>query len=221
MTVVASDGNPIAPTRNVTSLVIKCGERYDFEIETKDLTNRQNFFIVLRTLESIDFFNAPMKKQNYGVAMLRYFPDKNSAVCSAACDIDACRLGSGKPCKRVNCPFWNKEAKQTPNGLFECVSVADFRSRDPTPPADLDLLRPYYPNSQFEEHFLNFHFAGAPSERNAINGRQFVLPAMPPFYRAHFEDAIRPADRCTPGEIVNGEQCTYTLSITPGKVIIY
>ena len=49
--------------------------------------------------------------------------------------------------------------------------------------ADIDMLGIRYSKEEFEEYFFNFHFSGSVSQRSSINGRQFVLPSVPQFFK--------------------------------------
>jgi hypothetical protein len=121
----------------------------------------------------------------------------------------------GSPCIRVNCPFWRGEiATSDP---FKCISPGELTSLT-IPDADRNILKNSYTPSEFQEYFMNFHFSGTVSQRSSINGHQFVLPSLPPFYFSNFSDCIDQV--CTqPPKSAKEEHCTYYIEIPENKVI--
>jgi hypothetical protein len=161
MTIVSVDGNKIKPIKQVDSLVVNAGERFDFYIETKDYFDQTNYFIVVRTIESTDFFYNKLDYDNYGLAILKY---KNSIKKTVKC-LDACKPLNTNSLV-VNCPFWSSKAK----GLYNCLTTEDFKSLK-VKESNRHLLKSSYDSNdyerfnEFEEHFINLHFAGIHAER--------------------------------------------------------
>ena len=52
--VISSDGNPIEPIENVDVLIIHGGERYDFELETKNESLANNYLLLVKILAITD-----------------------------------------------------------------------------------------------------------------------------------------------------------------------
>jgi len=176
MTVIASDGNEIVPIENVDNLIVNSGERFDFYIQTKDYVDKKNYVIIVRTLESLDFNFKPMNVRHTGVALLRY---KGANLDSFTCGNTNCAPCNFNGCRTVNCPFWpNKE-----DGKYECIPPGSFKSVY-VPDFDKDLMKTNYdPSVEFEEYFLNFHFSGSIAQRSSINGRRFMMPSLPLFFK--------------------------------------
>lgn len=148
MTIIASDGNKIKPIKDVDSLIVNSGERYDFYIKTKS-TNTTNYYIAVKTLETLDYDFKKRSEINYAVAILEYTDvNKIKPICSDACT--AC--DPSRRCRKVNCPFWPK----INDGPYECIPVGLFKSL--VTPADKSLFRNTYTSNEFEEYFLNFSF---------------------------------------------------------------
>jgi len=147
MKIVASDGNKLKPDNldNVDSLIVNSGERYDFVITTMSELN-QNYFIVVKTLETKKYDFTLLPTRNFGVAVLKYNTN-NKAICSTACN--ECTRTS--KCKRVNCPF--APTIQENNNIFECISLGEMKSSNFNE-VDRDMLGLNYPSEKFEEHFF-------------------------------------------------------------------
>ena len=177
MTVIASDGNEIDPISNVDSLIVNSGERFDFYIQTKDYIDRKNYIIIVRSLESLDFNFKPLKVRHAGLAILRY---KGADSKQFSCGDTNCEPCNYNGCRTVNCPYWPDKA----DGKYECIPPGSFKSKSNTPNEDRDLMETKYkPGTEFEEYFLNFHFAGSVAQRSSINGRRFMMPSLPLFFK--------------------------------------
>lgn len=207
--VIATDGNPIK-TIEVDSLIINGGERFDFYIVTKGLENRLNYFIVVRTLETKDDNFKEITADNFGLAILKYSNVKSDKVaCSDACQ--ECSLKNH--CTKLNCPFWPNES----DGAYKCIPANKMRSTN-IPESDSDLLENNYTPSNFEEHFLNFHFSGSTSLRSSINGKRFVMPSIPPYFRSDLNSVLK---SCSPHCFKEDEscECSHKLQISTNKTI--
>ena len=208
MKIVASDGNKLKSDNinDVDSLILNSGERYDFVINTTNIDSTKNYFIVVKTLETKKYDQTPLLTRNFGVAVLKYTTNTN-AVCSNAC----VECNAPKKCKKANCPF-SPTIKENSN-LYQCVSIAGMESSNFNK-ADNDMLKLRYNKTQFEEHFFNFHFSGSISQRSSINGRQFILPSAPPFFKKNPLEALT---QCTcPGLTCT---CTNMMKIDRNKII--
>ncbi|XP_033746713.1 laccase-25-like [Pecten maximus] len=150
LTLVASDGYDFQPVE-AESFIINPGERYDFNINTDQVTG--NYWIRAETLE----VNAHKSE-----AVLRYtgadanqYPSTVRKTCTPA---DRCLV--------VNCPFTTYPADHH----TDCLRFDHLRSavnNDPAPePTSMDM---------FKEHFLNF---GLPEEISSVNGREFRVPTV-------------------------------------------
>ena len=207
MTVVASDGNPIQPIVNADSLIINSGERYDFEIQTKDASDNMNYLILVKTLETKYFNFSILSNALYGVAILKYDSVPETKIsCSDACN------PVNKLFVKVNCPFWPVDSYD-----YKCIGVGDYKSLT-IPNDDKDLLYNYYNSDQFQQIFLNFHFSGSVAQRSSINGKQFVLPTTPPFFYKNSSNSVIqcPID-CD--ETESACHCTHIVEIQKNKVI--
>lgn len=205
---VATDGNPIVPINDLDYLIINGGERYDFELVTKETSN-QNFFIIIEGLASYDWNFKPLTVDHYGIAILNYADSNDLRYIPRACSNLA-------PCMISNCPYLPRR-----DGNVRCVDVAQMQSPEYkiSPNEKEKLFKRRYAESEFEEHFFNFHFSGPIKMRSSVNGKQYSMPRMPPFFSSKFEDSITGMEcpsTCT------GEQtchCSSRTQITPGKVI--
>ena len=156
MTIVSVDGNKIKPIKNVDSLIVNAGERFDFYIETKDYDDQTNYFIVVKTTETTDFFYNKLDYDNFGLAILKY---RNAVKKTVKC-LDACQPLNENSLV-VNCPYWSSQFK----GFYKCITTQDFKSFE-IKQSDRHLLKSSYDSddyerfNEFEEHFLNTHFAG-------------------------------------------------------------
>lgn len=205
--VVASDGNPIK-TIETDSLIVNGGERFDFYIKTKSSAN-MNYFIVVKTLETKDGNFKEIWADNFGLAILKY---KNAKLSKITCS-NACQKCNNK-CVKVNCPFWPNEN----DGFYKCINVNKFQSTN-IPKADHELLKNKYDDSNsFEEYFFNFHFSGSSSIRSSINGKRFVMPSIPQYFRTNTNSVLTV---CNPTCFGGNQtcQCTHQVKIGLNKTI--
>jgi FtsP/CotA-like multicopper oxidase with cupredoxin domain len=207
ITVVASDGNPIKPIENVDSLIVNSGERYDFEIQAKDASDNMNYLIVVRTLETKNFDYTKFSNSLYGIAILKYDSVAETKIsCSTACN-DVSKLFV-----KVNCPFWPIDSYD-----YKCIGVGSFNSLS-IPANDQNLIYNNYGLDEFQEIFLNFHFAGSVAQRSSVNGKQFVLPSQPPyFYKKSSKTIVECPKDCNERE--SSCHCTHIVELKKNKVI--
>lgn len=203
---VSSDGNAIKPINDLDYVIVNGGERYDFELETKE-TNEFNFYILIQAVASLDYNFNGLNRDFYGIAILEYENAKNLTYIKRECT-------NKNPCLASNCPYLSNE-----NSEIKCINFDKMQSADEVI-SDLDrsqLFKTNYESTEFEEHFFNFHFSGEHILRASINGKEYKLPNMPPFFPKTFEEAIA-GNECD----CIGEQtchCSSRTQISPGKVI--
>lgn len=207
--VVATDGSPIKETQ-VDSLIINGGERYDFYINTKGSDNSNNYFIMVKTLETRDENMKEISQDNFGLAILKYSNViSTSALCGEACQ----PCVSSSNCTKLNCPFWPNPT----DGFYRCINVDRTHSVS-IPDVDMSLLKRNYTKEEFEEHFFNFHFSGKTSLRSSINGKRFVLPSIPLYLKTNTEPLLT---TCSPICYVENQtcECTHMVQLGMNKVI--
>ncbi|XP_066265508.1 uncharacterized protein [Branchiostoma lanceolatum] len=200
LTLVATDGNMIREQR-AESFIINTGERYDFYITTNQPAG--NYWIRADTIELHEDGNA-VTRQHHTEAILHYeeAPDVEPTSQRKSCTDD------NDNCTVVNCPF-----RQYGDASIECLPVHELRS-----PVNQSVPLPESAD-KFEEHIINFHFAGSdknPGQRSSVNGHRFVPPSSPP--QVTGDEGLMP---CT-DELCGGEKycdCSYHVTITPGNVV--
>ena len=171
MTVVATDGNPIAPIEDVDYVIVNPGERYDVVVNANaDTTDRTNFWIWAETLEDENIqnqtFYSPINKHR-GEAILHY-NGTNYDIDDNINEIRSCTLSS--KCRAVNCPFKTNTSIST----IVCITADEFE----TPPDYAIPESIYSPNITL---FYDFGFDGDTStSASSIDGVNFRFPANPP-----------------------------------------
>ncbi|XP_070533731.1 uncharacterized protein [Ptychodera flava] len=101
------------------------------------------------------------------------------------------------------------------NKYADCIPLSTL-----TAPASQPRPPPI-PNSESDaqEPFINFHFAGGVSQRSSVNGRRFIPPSTPPMtlpggdygdYMTLCNEAECSAQHCS---------CTHFIEIKTGKVV--
>ncbi|KAI8511617.1 hypothetical protein Bbelb_107170 [Branchiostoma belcheri] len=205
LTMIATDGNRISEQR-AESFIINTGERYDFYITANQTVG--NYWIRAETLEETDIYGAPVLPHS-AKAILRYEgaeinqdPETSRRTCT---DTNTCTV--------VNCPFQN----YTSSTFTQCVNVNQLRSMQP------NTSVPEFEPGKWEEHFINFHFAGKDrdgAQRSSVNGHRFIPPSAPPALQVNrkFEGIIKPCLDINCGDEKYCE-CTYYISITHGNVV--
>ena len=118
---------------------------------------------------------------------------------------------SEQRCKAINCPFKTFH----PSYYTDCVNVHQLRLLEPTPSAQLPQA---YPPSDCNEclRFINFNFEGD-SETSSVNGRNFILPPVPP--QTQNDDFQKQAIKCSLTADCNPSKldCTWFLSKCPSN----
>lgn len=207
--VVATDGNQIKPIENVDTLIVHGGERYDFEIETKNESFADNYVIFVKLLAIADEEFKDLNREYYTVGLLKY---ENAKPNSISHQFRKCEPQT--PCITVNCPF-----QMSRNNRFKCINVESFEAldQDITEFDRKTLFKTHYDKDEFEEYDFNLHFSGLPESRSSINGKQFFHPHTPPFFPLEPEEAIKNCPKDCVGQ--KSCECTQMLNIKQGRVI--
>ena len=203
MTVVATDGNPIAPIENVDYVIINTGERYDVVVYANSTNqNKRNFWIWAETLEdenlSIQSFlgEYPPISKHRGEAILHYDGGNDDID-----DVDSIKLcTSSSKCIAINCPFTTNSNIST----MVCINADEFES-----PPNHNIPDSIY--SQAETLFYNFGFDGeTTTSGSSVDGVNFRFPANPPVTEyAEFQNSgnMCPTRGC---DHVNESHCACT-----------
>ena len=118
-------------------------------------------------------------------------------------------------CKAINCPF--KEFHSSYN--ITCINVHQLQLLEETPSEQLPEANPTQDCDDCL-HFMNFNFEGD-AETSAINGRNNILPPVPPL--TQLEDFRAQAKVCN--QTVNCDQptldctCTHMINIPSNKTV--
>ncbi|XP_070533728.1 uncharacterized protein [Ptychodera flava] len=202
--VIATDGNRVR-TVIADELIINSGERFDFYIETNELAD--NFWIRATTLETSDI-NGNTVYPGHVEAILHYeaapagrWPTTTPTQCTQT-----------SHCVTLNCPF----GYFPPNNYIDCIPISHVKAAASQPPP------PTIPNvddSNAEEIFINFHFAGTISRRSSVNGRRFIPPSTPPMTLpgGKYEDYMTVCNEAECSE--RHCSCTHFIEIKTGKVV--
>ena len=173
MTVVATDGNPIAPIENVDYVIINTGERYDVVVYANNSNpSKRNFWIWAETLEdenlSIQSFlgEYPPLNKHRAEAILHYDEGNDDID-----DIDSTKSCTpSAKCRAINCPFTTNSS----NSTMVCINADEFKS----------LPNHNIPDSIHSPDitlFYNFGFDGENSTQgSSVDGVNFRFPASPP-----------------------------------------
>ncbi|XP_070533733.1 uncharacterized protein [Ptychodera flava] len=151
--VIASDGNKIRMVI-ADELIINSGERFDFYIETNELTN--NFWIRAKTLETTDIRGTTVYP-GHVKAILHY----EEAPAGKWPTTTETRCTGTSHCVVLNCPFGNFP----PDRYRDCIPIANAKAPDSQPPPP---SIPKINDSNAEQLFINFHFAGTVSRRSSV-----------------------------------------------------
>ena len=185
LTVVGTDGYWIEPKMPIDYIIIHTGERYDFILEANATGVLDYYWIRAETLEIDKESNGglpPYKSLGHtAIALLQYIkkgaeaPEVSSSLYPLIDFISKPRTCSSQsPCTAINCPF------ETFHSSYhtKCVNVHELRLLEETPNEQLPLANPPSDCTNCL-HFINFNFEGD-SETSSVNGRNFVLPPVPP-----------------------------------------
>lgn len=165
---------------------------------------------MIKTLETKNERMQEIEQDNFGLAILKYSNVNSTAItCGNACE--PCTRAN--KCTKLNCPYWPDKNQ----GLYQCVTIDKLHSPN-IPEEDADLLMTNYTADQFEEYFFNFHFAGAPSLRSSINGKRFMMPSIPQFFKTKTDSIMTgcPASCSLEDQTCD---CTHQVQIGTNKVI--
>ncbi|XP_019647142.1 PREDICTED: laccase-1-like [Branchiostoma belcheri] len=202
LTMIATDGNRIS-RQPAESFIINTGERYDFYITANQPV--RNYWIRAETLETTDIYGKPVRPHS-AMAILRYEgADKNQDPTTSrrtCTDTNTCTV--------VNCPFQNYISST----FTQCVNVNQLRSMQP------NTSVPEFELGKWEEHFINFHFAGNDldgAQRSSVNGHRFIPPSAPPAVdRKGLGMTPCLKSECSDEKFC---ECTYHINITHGNVV--
>ena len=220
LVVVNTDGYWTRKTDPADYIIIHTGERYDF-ILTADATPK-DYWIRAETLEidrSSNGGKPPYKSLGHvAEAILQYTDniDKPRKISSA--EYRSIKFNSplrecspDNMCLAINCPFQNFHSAYHTN----CFNVNQLKLLLPTEPGHLpDAV----PDSDCGDclHFFNFNFEGD-SETSAVNGRNFVLPPVPP--QTQYNDFTQQAKICDLNADCNPSSlsclCTQVVNVAP------
>lgn len=167
----ASDGHDFDP-EVVESIIVHAGETFDFAV--LGAAGGGNYWVRAESLE----VNSPVQNyNNTALAILRYpgSPEADPATSGGGTFRSQCTAESR--CTVLNCPF----PAYPPASYTDCLQVDQLANAD----AD-DIV----PDSNVEEHFLNFVF------EPAINNRRFVDPGAPPLTQPEDAKIVECPDDC-------------------------
>ena len=154
-------------------------------------------------------------------AILQYTHGEKNAPEILSTEYEGINLYSKPPdcgsqkCKAINCPF----EKFHPSYNTDCVNVHHLRLLERTPQNQLPKL---HPPSDCTDclSFINFNFEGD-SETSSINGRNFILPSVPP--QTQNDDFQKQANKCNLSADCNPStlncMCTHIVDIPYKKTI--
>ncbi|XP_070535317.1 uncharacterized protein [Ptychodera flava] len=202
--VIATDGNRVR-TVIADELIINSGERFDFYIETNELAD--NFWIRATTLETADI-NGNTVYPGHVEAILHY----EAAPAGSWPTTTPTQCTQTSHCVALNCPF----GYFPPGKNIDCIPISNVKAAASQPPP------PTIPNvddSNAEEIFINFHFAGTISRRSSVNGRRFIPPSTPPMTLpgGKYEDYMTVCNEAECSE--RHCSCTHFIEIKTGKVV--
>ena len=222
LTVVATDGYWTRPETEVDYIIIHTGERFDFILDANQRV--KEYWMRAETLEINATGSGPPYKSLGHVAegILQYVEKGQKSIPK----IHSTRYKSIKvnsppivctprePCKAINCPFEYFQSKYH----TKCTNIADMRLLEPTPTKEMPDAYPC--DSKDCRHFINFNFEGD-AQSSAINGRNFVLPPVPP--QTQYNEFKEQATRCSLDATCNPQStnclCTHMLDIPYGKTV--
>lgn len=208
---MAVDGFLIRPVY-VDYIIIHGGERYDFALKPKNVTEtggKKDYLILAETLE-VDLGTGvpPYPSLNHiAEAILHYGDDTDQPRSTSYSQISSqysltCGKSGLRPCDAVNCLF----EKYHPSYNINCMKLTSLQLLYPTPANEL----PGTPAAH--TIFLNFGFEGVGS---AVNGRNFVPPTFP--FQSMPKESMAEENNCTSGLVDCSKTscfCTNIVNIT-------
>ena len=225
LTVVATDGYPIKPIRDVKYVIDNTGERYDVVVDTNRDVQSNNilkYWILAETLEreftGNEAFHSPLSEHK-AEAILQYDTNQASELpIQEPSQTWNCTRDS--PCRVVNCPFASNSFTESILN-YNCINVHEFESG---PPQSVPLSI-HAPSIIDNTLFYNFDFYGEKSTNaSSVDGINFRYPANPPVvdherFEANKDDYICPGRGC-PHRLLNPDVpfCTCTHQIDLSKV---
>ena len=176
LTVIATDGAFVQPV-DVDYIIIHSGERYDFLLKTKSMSDptKTDFMIRAETLEAYENLDITQQARvNTAEAILHYKTESNSIPNSV--DYERINISSvpitcsssSPSCTALNCPFKN----YPPSYNIICTHVHQLQVMFPLPTENLPDVQ------DADGLFLNFGFEGT-RFTSAINARNLRLPSSP------------------------------------------
>jgi len=221
LTVIATDGYPIEPIRDVNYVIVNTGERYDVVVNTSRYRHLQDgfshdYWILAETLEK-DFtgnggFYTPISEHK-AEAILHYNVDLVSSPIQEPSRSWNCT--SNSPCRVVNCPF-SSDSSTAKVMNYHCINAHDFETESPQ-------LVPASVHSPFDTLFYNFDFYGEKSTNaSSVDGINFRYPPYPPVmahkeFQAEKDNFICPGRGCPhrlSGSDVPFCACTHQIDIS-------
>ncbi len=223
LTVVATDGYWIVPKKNVDFIIIHSGERYDFILDAYQTT--KNYWMRGETLEINPKGGPPYRSLGHSAeGILQYVEPNHVGENIKSTNYEDIKLSSPEivcsntnPCYAVNCPFQNFH----PSYYTTCINVDQLELLEETKSSQLPDA---YPSADCPGnlclHFLNFNFEGD-SESSSINGRNFILPPVPPQTQpTNYEEQSLQCDLdadCNPSNLAC--KCTHVISTPYNKTV--
>ena len=223
LTVVATDGYPIRPIRNVKYVIVNTGERYDVVVDTHRTIQNidvSKYWILAETLEheftGNEEFHSPLGEHK-AEGILQYNINQESELpIQEPSRTWNCTRES--PCRVINCPFASNGF--TENVLnYNCINVHEFESG----PVESVPLSIRAPNIIDNTLFYNFDFYGEKSTNaSSVDGINFRYPADPPVvdherFEANKDDYICPGRGC-PHRLLNPDvpfcACTHQIDLS-------
>ena len=224
---VATDGYWIIPEKNVDYIMMHTGERYDFILEAN--ASVKNYWMRAETLEINTKGNPPCQSLGHiAEGILQYTRSGQTPTEIPSTDYEEIKLSSetvkcsqSQWCRAINCPFESfQELYYT-----DCINVDKLRLLEDTPPNQLPAPYPASGSDCPDNnclHFINFNFEGD-SETSAVNGRNFILPPVPP--QTQNQDYQKQAVQCNLQQDCNPAtlncKCTHMIDIPYKKTVQY
>ena len=204
LTIIATDGYPVQPV-DVDYIIIHSGERYDFALKPKNATEvgiKRNYLIRAETLEVDLTKSVPYPSLGRIAEAILHYGDSSDQPSSTmyfniaqTYNLDCLKTRS---CVAINCPFINYNLNYN---ITQCIKITDLQLLLATSDDEL-------PGKPTQTIFFNFGFHGDGSS-SAINGRNFILPSMPPQTQG-----VSQTEMCQVGSSVNcstpGTKCRCT-----------
>ena len=181
LTVVGTDGYWIQPEEDTDYIIIHTGERYDFILDADQEV--KEYWIRAETLEINPKGGPPYRSLGHvAEGILQYVnpKDEGNPPEIKSTSYEEIKLSSplrectcDNMCNVINCPF----EKFHPKYNMKCKNVQELKLLEATPANEMPKANPTCIENC--THFINFNFEGD-SETSSVNGRNFILPPVPP-----------------------------------------